>query len=219
MLRGQLVRPGGFHRARARGIAERLMGVVLGRAHERALDVWGEYGKTSGTLHGGGAADPARAASLYAEVLAVAPELLVPLPGRAARVLELAALQNPGEKEARELAGWADPRATTFFFTSRPAPGWLDVLHEHAPYLLLSDEAAGVWPAAPFLDHLAAASPEAVRPWLAGHAVQLAATSPYVLGALLRLADAGALTPAGVRRLLPHVTARPPAQGSADQAS
>lgn len=220
VLRGQLQRPGGYHRARAAGIAERLMGVVLGSAQERALDVWGEvYGKTSGTLHGG-AADPDRAAALYAEVLASARELLVPLPGRAARVLELAARTDPGEKEARELAGWADPRATGFFFRrSRPAAAWLEVLHEHAPHLLLADEAAGVWPAAPFIEHLAAVAPEAARPWLAEHAVQLVAAGPYALGALLRLADAGVLAPAGVRLLLPHITARPPAQAPAEEAS
>ncbi|MFG2359708.1 hypothetical protein [Streptomyces sp. NPDC048521] len=64
VLRGQLKRPGGYHRARAAGIAQRLMGVPLGAAQEEALGVWGEvYGKTSGTLHGG-VADPARAAAL-----------------------------------------------------------------------------------------------------------------------------------------------------------
>ncbi|MDX3695024.1 hypothetical protein PV726_32740 [Streptomyces europaeiscabiei] len=219
VLRGQLQRPGGYHRARAAGIAERLMGVVLGSAQERALDVWGEvYGKTSGTLHGG-AADPERAAALYAEVLAAARELLVPLPGRAARVLELAALTGPGEKQARELAGWADPRATGFFFRSGPAAAWLEVLHEHAPHLLLADEAAGVWPAAPFLEHLAAVAPQAARPWLAEHAVQLVAAGPYALGALLRLADAGVLAPAGVRLLLPHALVQPPAQAPAEEAS
>jgi hypothetical protein len=46
-------------------------------------------------------------------------EVLVPLPGRAARVLELAALQEPGAGEARELAGWA-PRALA---PARPRPG------------------------------------------------------------------------------------------------
>jgi hypothetical protein len=72
VLRGQLKRPGGYHRARAAGIAERLMSVRLGAAQEEALSVWGEvYGKTSGTLHGG-IADPARAAALYRKLLAAA---------------------------------------------------------------------------------------------------------------------------------------------------
>lgn len=46
-------------------------------------------------------------------------------------------------------------------------------------------------------------------PPLAGpaHAEQLAAGGPGVLDALLRLALAGALTPASVRSLLPHITA------------
>ncbi|MFI9359360.1 hypothetical protein ACIGXU_37175, partial [Streptomyces lydicus] len=176
------------------------------------------YGRTSGTLHGG-VADPARAAALYRQLLAAARELLVPLPGRAARALELAALQEPGEQEAWELAGWADPRATAFFSRSGPAATWLPLLHEHAPHLLAADETAGVWPAAPFLEHLATASPEAARPWLATHAVQLAAAGPEVLGALLRLADAGCLTPADIRRLLPHITTRPPAQAPAEEAS
>ncbi|MFJ4700472.1 hypothetical protein ACIP5N_22165 [Streptomyces sp. NPDC088768] len=204
-LRTELNRPGGFHRARAAGIAEHLMGVRLGTAQQEALGVWGEvYGKTSGTLHGG-SANPAGAAALYRRVLAAARELLVPLPGRAARVLHLAALESPGPEHARELAGWADPRATAFFFGSAPAAAWLGALEEHAPHLLLADESAGTWPAAPFLEHLAAAAPETAGRWLAGHAAELAPAGPYVLGALLRLADAGALPPAGVRRLLPHV--------------
>ncbi|MYR76570.1 hypothetical protein GTW49_30770, partial [Streptomyces sp. SID4925] len=204
-LRGQLTRPGGFHRARAVGIAERLTGVALGGYHEQALAGWGEvYAKTSGTLHGG-AADPARAVDAYREVLLLARELLVPLPGRAARVLELAALSDPGAGEARELAGWADPRATAFFFGSGPSSTWLTALQEHAPHLLLADETAGVWPAAPFLEHLAHAAPETAGEWLADHAASLAAAGPPVLGALLRLADAGVLAPGGVRKLLRHV--------------
>ncbi|MFE7485166.1 hypothetical protein [Streptomyces sp. NPDC057552] len=207
VLRGQLKRPGGYHRARAAGIAVRLMGVELGGAQERALDVWGEvYGKTSGTLHGAGA-DPARAAALYGEVLAAARELLVPLPGRAARVLQLAAFADPGRAEALELAGWADPRATAYFFRSGPAPAWLGVLDEHAEHLLLADEASGAWPASPFLEHLATAAPDTARPWLAARAEQLAAGGPGALDALLRLALAGALAPAGVRTLLPYATA------------
>ncbi|MER8120662.1 hypothetical protein [Streptomyces sp. NPDC094031] len=218
VLRGELVRPGGFHRARAAGIAGRLMGVVLGSAQERALDGWGEvYGRTSGTLHGG-EADLAGAAGTYRDMLLLARELLVPLPDRAARVLELAALEAPGEAEARELAGWADPRATRWFFGSEPAEAWLTALQEHAPHLLLADEAAGVWPAAPFLEHLAAVAPRAAAQWLAGHAAELAAAGPHVLGALLRLAGAGVLTPAGVRQLLPHVLV-PAREGEpADQA-
>jgi hypothetical protein len=89
------------------------------------------YGKTSRTLHGAGA-DPARAAALHGQVLSAARKLPVPLPGRAARVLELAELADPGEAKARELVGRADPRATAYFFRSGPAPAWLDVLQEHA---------------------------------------------------------------------------------------
>ncbi|MFE1189899.1 hypothetical protein [[Kitasatospora] papulosa] len=44
----------------------------------------------------------------------------------------LAALAAPGEVEARELAGWADPRATGYFFRSGPAPAWLGVLTMNA---------------------------------------------------------------------------------------
>ncbi|MEV5387251.1 hypothetical protein [Streptomyces sp. NPDC052721] len=126
VLRGQLARPGGYHRPRAAGIAERLMGVRLGAAQEEALGVWGEvYGMTSGTLHGG-VADPARAAALYRKLLAAARELLVPLPGRAARVLELAALKEPGEAQARErLGGPARHRVLLPFRPGRhlaPAP-------------------------------------------------------------------------------------------------
>ncbi|WP_199800767.1 hypothetical protein [Streptomyces marianii] len=217
-LRAELNRPGGYHRARAAGIAEHLMGVRLGAAQQEALGVWGEvYGKTSGTLHGG-SADPARAAALYRRVLAAARELLVPLPGRAARVLHLAALESPGPEHARELAGWADPRATAFFFRSGPAPAWLAVLHEHAPHLLLADETSGRWPAAPFLQHLAATAPDTARPWLADHAVPLAAAGTSALIELLHPVLARAFTPATVRSLLPAVLVPPPPGPPAEQA-
>ncbi|MEV7889902.1 hypothetical protein ACWD3I_24930 [Streptomyces sp. NPDC002817] len=199
VLRGELNRPGRYHQARARGIVERLMGVELGAAQERALDVWGTvYGVASGILHGR-AAHAGEAAVLYADVLGAARNLLVPLADRAARVLELVALQHPGVVEAKELAGWADPRAEGYFFRSGPATAWLGVLQEHAPHLLMPDGAAGGrWPAAPFLDHVAAADLVAARAWLnapAGQgapgvlrAQQIAAAGRLALDALLDLA-------------------------------
>ncbi|MFD4605676.1 hypothetical protein ACFWPQ_47660 [Streptomyces sp. NPDC058464] len=111
VLRGEVESPGGFHRARAAGAFERLTGVTPGAAQETALDVWSRiYRTASGILHGR-SAGPSEAATLYTDILGAARNLLVPLPARAARVLELAALQHPGEAEARELASWADPRA------------------------------------------------------------------------------------------------------------
>lgn len=62
-----------------------------------------------------------------------------------------------------------------------------------------------MWPAAPFLEHLAHTAPEIAGEWLADQAVGLAAAGPSVLGALLRLADAGVLAPGGVRKPLRHV--------------
>nr|WP_181411994.1 hypothetical protein [Streptomyces sp. F12] len=198
VLRGELERPGGYHRGRARGVIERLTGVPLGAAQEQALDVWGVvYGLASGILHGR-AAGPDDAVLLYTELLGAARELLVPLPDRAARVLELAALTQPGAEEAAELARWADPRATDYFFRSGPAPVWWGVLAEHAPHLLMPDPAAGGrWPAAPFLDHVAGADPDAARAWLAApagrdpaltRAQQVAAAGRPALDALLGLA-------------------------------
>ncbi|MFE6274090.1 hypothetical protein ACFVQ9_35475 [Streptomyces goshikiensis] len=214
VLRGELARPGGRHTGRAASIAERLMGVRLGAAQEEALEVWGEvYGKTSNTLHGK-AADAGRPARLYAEVLAAARELLVPLPGRAARVLELTALQDPGPGHVRELARWADPRATAYFLRSRPAPAWLPLLQEHAPHLLLPDPAAGgTWPAGVFLEHLAATAPQMAGAWLAGHAPAVAAGGRAALDALLSLAagDAALLAPAMVRAVLDEHAAGAPA--------
>ncbi|MGW0564447.1 hypothetical protein ACWDZ4_28550 [Streptomyces sp. NPDC003016] len=206
VLRGEIRNPGGHKRRQARGIAERLTGLRLGAAQDKALDTWGAlYSKASGSLHGAGA-EEARPARLYTELLHAAGELLVPLPGRAARVLELTALTDPGPDDARELARWTDPRAEAFFFRSGPAPAWLKVLDEHAGHLLLADEENGVWPAAPFLEHLAHTAPDTARPWLAAHAEQVAASGPGALDALLRLALADALTPAGVRSLLPYIT-------------
>ncbi|MFI1002467.1 hypothetical protein ACH4RD_21640 [Streptomyces galbus] len=106
------------------------------------------YG-ASGILHGG-PAGPSEAVRLYAEILGAARELLVPLADRAARLLELSALQQPGAAEAAELARWADPRATDYFFRCGPATAWLEVLQEHAPHLLMPDGAVGGrWPTAP----------------------------------------------------------------------
>ncbi|MGW0827365.1 hypothetical protein [Streptomyces sp. NPDC002845] len=189
VLRGELGRPGGYHRGRARGIAERLMGVMLGSEQEVALEVWGRvYGATSGTLHGG-AADPGRAVRLYGEVLAAARELLVPLPGRAARVLELAALADPGPGDALELARWADPRATAYFFGSKPSSAWLPLLQEHAAHLLMPDPATEWrWPAAPFLEHLTTSDPGAARDWLASHAEDITAVGREAANGFLRLA-------------------------------
>ncbi|MFR9793768.1 hypothetical protein ACL07V_34770 [Streptomyces sp. MB22_4] len=198
VLRGELQRPGGFHRERARGIVERLTEATLGAAQETALDVWGTvYGVASGILHGG-AAGPGEAVRLYTEILGAARELLVPLADRAARVLELSALQQPGAAEAAELARWADPRATDYFFRCGPATAWLEVLQEHAPHLLMPDGAVGGrWPAAPFLHHVAQQDPNTARAWLAAptdddpattRAQQVAGAGQLALNALLTLA-------------------------------
>lgn len=205
VLRAELDRPGRYHQGRAAGVAERLMGVKLGFAQDKALDVWSQvYHATSGTLHGA-AAEAGRPARLYAEVLAAARELLVPLPGRAARVLDLTALTAPGPGDALELARWADPRATAFFFRSRPAPAWLGLLQDHAPHLLLPDaQAGGTWPAAEFLTHVATADPPAARAWLTAHAQESAAAGRPALDAVLRLAarDEDLIAPSLVREVL-----------------
>jgi hypothetical protein len=199
VLRTELVKPGRYHQRRARAVIERLTGVTLGAAQEAALNVWSAaYSATSGTLHGRPAVE-GRAVVLYREVLAAAHQLLVPLPDRAARVLELAAVQGPGAAEAAELAGWADLRATDYFFRSGPAPAWLGVLQEHASHLLMPDGAAGGrWPAAPSLEHAADAGPDAARAWLTApaneedpavsRAQQVAASGRAALNSLLSLA-------------------------------
>lgn len=198
-LRGELKDPGGYHLARARAVVERLMGVTVGGAQEKALAVWGTiYTAASGVLHGRGAGME-DAVALYTDVLAAARELLVPLPGRAARVLELAALEVPGAGEAKELAGWADPRASGYFFRSAPAPAWLAVLAEHAPHLLMPDAAGGGhWPAAPFLERVTDTDPDTARAWLSapagkntaagGCAKEIAAAGRPAMDALLLLA-------------------------------
>ncbi|MEV6426006.1 hypothetical protein [Streptomyces sp. NPDC051662] len=202
-LRGEVRRPGGSHRRRARGIAERGMaqrrtGPPLGAIQDKALDVWPElYSLASGTLHGAGA-DPGRPARLYTGLLAAARELLVPLPARAARVLELTAHQRPGRAEALEIARWSDARATAHFFSSQPAPVWLGVLAEHAPHLLDADPGAGGrWPAAPFLTHVARMDPAAARAWMSAHAEPVAAAGRLAVNAVLALAcRSGAVVPA-----------------------
>ncbi|WP_228992698.1 hypothetical protein [Streptomyces sp. DH8] len=80
------------------------------------------------------------------------------------------------------------------------------MLDEHAGYLLLADEENAVWPAAPFLEHLNTTASDTARPWLAARRTGCC-RGPGALDALLRLARAGALTPAGGRSLLPHITA------------
>lgn len=66
------------------------------------------------------------------------------------------------------------------------------------------------WPPSP---------PQAAGQWLAGHAAALAAAGPYALSTLLRLADAGALTPAGVRQILPQILIPARAGEPAEQAN
>ncbi|WP_405191712.1 hypothetical protein OG473_39260 [Streptomyces anulatus] len=205
VLRGEILNPGGRSRRQARGIAERMTGLQLGAAQDKALKAWGAlYSKASGTLHGAGA-EEGRPAHLYTELLNLTQELLVPLPGRAARVLELAALTDPGPDDAAELARWTDPRAEAFFFRSGPAPAWLSLLQEHATHLLLPDaEAGGTWPAAEFLAHVAAADPQAARAWLTAHAQEVAAAGRPALDAVLRLAarDEDLIAPSLVREVL-----------------
>ncbi len=134
--------------------------------------------KALSTLHGAG---------VYTALSAAACGLLVSLPDHAARVLELAEI-SVLEGEGSVRAGWADLRAAGVFLQFRPV--WLEMLDEHAPHLALADEAAGVCPTAWFLEHMAAVAPQAARPWLTGHTVQLAAA-----WTLLRRSDAGALEP------------------------
>ncbi|MGW4359587.1 hypothetical protein ACWEKU_12650 [Streptomyces californicus] len=111
VLRGEILNPGGRPRRRARGIAERMTGLRLGTAQDNALKAWGAlYSKASGTLHGTGA-EEGRPAHLYTELLNLTQELLVPLPGRAARVLELAALTDPGPDLVADNQGRLDAAA------------------------------------------------------------------------------------------------------------
>ncbi|MET7489813.1 hypothetical protein [Streptomyces sp. NPDC005538] len=185
VLRTEMERPGGYHRRRAMGVAERLMGQRLGAAQESALDAWGElYGGASGVLHGG---PSSQARARYRQVLALAREVFVPLPGRAAQVLELTSRLDPTPEDAERISGWADPRAVRYFFLSRPAAAWLYLLDE---VLLLPDTTSpqGHWHAAPYLDHLTAIAPQQARVWLAEHAERVAAAGPEAAGALLRLA-------------------------------
>lgn len=166
-LRVELDKPGGYHRRRAKGVAERVMDQRLGAAQESALDAWGElYGPTSNVLHGSASQ---QAAARYQHVVSLAREVLVPLHGRAEQILELAEQPESTAEDAAVLAGWADPRATRYFFLSRPAAAWLELLDD---ILLMPDTSspAGSWLAAPYLDHLTQTDPDRVRQWLADHA-------------------------------------------------
>ncbi|WDO11385.1 hypothetical protein ME763_37870 (plasmid) [Streptomyces murinus] len=184
-LRPELRRPGGYHRRRARNIAERLMGQQLGSAQDHALDAWGKiYSDTSGVLHGSA---EQQAAAHYRQVLRLAREVFVPLPGRAQEVVALAELQHPDLADAAVLADWADPRALRYFFLSRPAAAWLELLDD---VLLLPDtrSTTGHWPAAPYLDHVAQTDSARAAVWLADHAEAITAAGPDGTAALLRLA-------------------------------
>ncbi|MFH0246340.1 hypothetical protein ACGRHY_28865 [Streptomyces sp. HK10] len=187
VMRQELENPGGYHRRRATNVAERVLEVKLGAAQHKALDMWGElYGSASTVLHGTGS-DLDRAAGRYGRLLAAAREVFVPLPGRAEEVLALTGLEQPTRADAQTLSGWADPRATSYFFRSRPSAAWLELLDE---VLLMPDttSAEDHWPAAPYLDHLAAAAPDRARAWLAEHADRITAAGPAATATFLRLA-------------------------------
>lgn len=92
-LGAELDKPGGYHRRRGNGVAERLMDQRLGTAQENALDACGElYGVTSNVVHGSASQ---QAAARYKQVVRLAWKVFVPLPGRAKQILEPAERQEP----------------------------------------------------------------------------------------------------------------------------
>ncbi|MFB6532410.1 hypothetical protein ACFCY8_10655 [Streptomyces noursei] len=132
MPRGQLVCLDGYHRARTARIAERLMGMVRGSAHERASDVWGEaYGKTLGTL-------------LVLEVTRPGWPRCAGTSWQRPRNCRFRCLAALADRARPWRESSADPSATMFFFRSGPAAAWYQALKEHAEHLLLSDESTGV---------------------------------------------------------------------------
>ncbi|MEY9839497.1 hypothetical protein [Streptacidiphilus sp. EB103A] len=186
-LLAQTNRPGGYHRERAALIARLLHGQELGAAQLAAADRWGSgFSSSSATLHGH-QANRSDVVDRYHDVLELARQVFVPLPGRAARILELAALTRPAQADANELAGWHDARATTYFFLSRPSWAWLALLDD---VLLLPDPQSGAapWPALPYLDHLTATAAPAVTAWLADHFQAILDARPDAVDGLLRLA-------------------------------
>ncbi|MEU2358585.1 hypothetical protein ABZ599_37430 [Streptomyces misionensis] len=99
------------------------MDVELGTAQDKALVVWGTiYTAASGVLHGRRTAME-DAVALYTDVLAAAGQVLVPLPGRAARVLEPAALEVPPARRGEGARRVGGPARHRLLLPLPPGPG------------------------------------------------------------------------------------------------
>ncbi len=161
-LRAEVDHPGGYH-------ARRLLDVIRGHTgreplsqQEVAARQWAKLvGETAGGLHAN--LDDKGASRLYARTREAIDSLFSPLIGRLGDIDRVLAVSSPGAPERARLRAWSsDPRALEYFFTKADGKQWLDLLDGTA----LLDPGERGWLALPFLDRLAAKTPDVVADWL-----------------------------------------------------
>ncbi|WEH28068.1 hypothetical protein [Streptomyces sp. AM 3-1-1] len=167
-------------------LTSRYHGTAPGPGEEEAFRAWSKfYGRTSGSLHGGGAEDEASTRCLVSDFLAHVEHLLLDLPALAPLLVSLARNEMPSSADAAAVAAIHQPRAIRWFFANAVSPAWLDLVNTNR---LLPE--AGRWPAQPYLQRVAQGDPQRVLEWLAEHRGAFTGADPAVLAGFLRVAGA-----------------------------
>ncbi|MFE6977746.1 hypothetical protein [Streptomyces sp. NPDC057682] len=180
------VNAGKFRPRQVAHLTNRYHGTAPGPGEEEAFRAWSKfYGRTSGSLHGGGAEDEASTRRLVSNFLAHVEQLLLDLPALAPLLVSLTRNEAPSAADAAAVAAIHQPRAIRWFFANAVSPAWLDLVNTNR---LLPE--AGRWPARPYLERVAQADPRRVLEWLRKHRGAFTDADPAVLAGLLRVAGA-----------------------------
>ncbi|MGW7314689.1 hypothetical protein [Streptomyces sp. NPDC054865] len=177
---------GKFRPRQVAHLTNRYHGTAPGPGEEEAFRAWSKfYGRTSGSLHGGGAEDEASTRGLVSDFLAHVEQLLLDLPALAPLLVSLARNREPSEADAAAVAAIHQPRAIRWFFANAVSPAWFDLVNTNR---LLP--APGRWPAQPYLERVAQVDPQRVLAWLRDHRDAFTGADPAVLAGFLRVAGA-----------------------------
>ncbi|MFE8018250.1 hypothetical protein ACFU3O_36655 [Streptomyces antibioticus] len=183
---GQEKSAGKFRPRQVAHLVNRYHGTAPGPGEEEAFRAWSKfYGRTSGSLHGGGAEDEASTQRLVSDFLAHVEQLLLDLPALAPLLVSLARNEMPSAADAAAVAAIHQPRAIRWFFANAVSPAWLDLVNTDR---LLPD--AGRWLAQPYLERVAQSDSRRVLEWLGEHRGAFTGADPAVLAGLLRVAGA-----------------------------
>ncbi|MGW6202094.1 hypothetical protein ACWF9B_00340 [Streptomyces sp. NPDC055089] len=183
---GQEKNAGKFRPRQVAHLVNRYHGTAPGPGEEEAFRAWSKfYGRTSGSLHGGGAEDEASTRRLVSDFLAHVEQLLLDLPALAPLLVSLARNEMPSAADAAAVAAIHQPRAIRWFFANALSPAWLGLVNNDR---LLPE--TGRWPAQPYLQRVAQSDPRRVLDWLGENRGAFTGADPAVQVGLLRVAGA-----------------------------